>query len=176
MSNAILCLTIHTCAQWKCGGHCFAYFMREGRRNLFCLWCMQPKPVQGQFEILSVLTHLELCTMTVFMEPIDIHDKDLHHNMICLLELGKQVFVSELFWFYAPWVKRSISILSMGYVPDYSLICFHIFCNGLSTEWIRKNQGNYSTGLESKNMILKWKRILYHGYRIDLSINPTAMA
>ena len=35
--------------------------------------------------------------MTVFMEPIDIHDKDLHHNMICLLELGKQVFVSELF-------------------------------------------------------------------------------
>ena len=70
-----------------------------------------------------------------------------------------------LLWFRT--VLFRLTSLSTGYVPGFSFGCIYYFCNGLSTKWIRKNQGSYSTGQDIKYMILEWRWIKYHTYWID---------
>ena len=44
------------------------------------------------------------------------------------------------------------------------------FINGLSANWIRKNQGNYATGQESKEVMIKWKLfIVQNGVMLQLT-------
>ena len=48
------------------------------------------------------------------------------------------------------------------------LVVSIIFGKGSRANWIRKNQGNYSTGQESRWMIFKGMKSIYHTDQIDI--------